>query len=70
MTHRVVIVDDEKPARDRLRRLIGDHTDFVVVGEADDVPSAVALIDRERARGIPANRISAVRRLIDPTSMA
>jgi DNA-binding LytR/AlgR family response regulator len=48
MTYRVVIADDEKPARDRLRRLIDDHPDFVVVGEADDLPSAVALIDRER----------------------
>ncbi|HKB08359.1 MAG TPA: response regulator [Candidatus Polarisedimenticolia bacterium] len=48
MTHRVVIVDDEKPARDRLRRLLADHADFVVAGEADDLPSAVALIDRER----------------------
>jgi two-component system, LytTR family, response regulator len=48
MTYRVVIADDEKPARDRLRRLIDDHRDFVVVGEADDLPSAVALIDRER----------------------
>lgn len=48
MTCRVVIADDEKPARDRLRRLIADHPDFVVVGEADDLPSAVALIDRER----------------------
>ncbi len=48
MTFRVVIADDEKPARDRLRRLIADHPDFVVVGEADDLRSAVALIDRER----------------------
>jgi len=48
MTHRAVIVDDERPARDRLRRLIGDHPDFVIVGEADDLISAVALIDRER----------------------
>lgn len=48
MTWRVVIADDEKPARDRLRRLIADHGDFVVAGEADDLRSAVALIDRER----------------------
>lgn len=48
MTWRVVIADDEKPARDRLRRLIADHGDFAVVGEADDLRSAVALIDRER----------------------
>jgi two-component system LytT family response regulator len=47
-TLRVVIVDDEQPARDRVRRLLRDHADFVLVGEAGDVPSAVELIDRER----------------------
>ena len=45
---RVVIVDDEKPARDRLRRLLADHPDFVVVGEASDASSAVDLLERER----------------------
>lgn len=45
---RVVLVDDEKPARDRLRRLLRDHPDFVVVGEAGDVPTAVELLERER----------------------
>ena len=48
MSVRVVIVDDEKPARDRLLRLLGAHPDFLVVGEAADAPSAAALIDRER----------------------
>ena len=48
MTLRVAIVDDEKPARDRLRRLLADHPDLVVVGEAADASSAVDLIDRER----------------------
>jgi two-component system LytT family response regulator len=47
VTVRAVIVDDEKPARDRLRRLLADHQDFVVVGEAVSAPSAVELIDRE-----------------------
>lgn len=47
-TVRAVLVDDEKPARDRLRRLLADHPDVAVVGEAADAPSAVALIDRER----------------------
>ena len=45
---RVVVVDDEKPARDRLRRLLSDHPDLVLVGEASDSGTAVALIDRER----------------------
>jgi len=44
---RVALVDDEEPARDRLRRLLGDHADFTVVGEAWDVASAVELLDRE-----------------------
>ena len=48
MTLRVAIVDDEKPARDKLRRLLADHADFVLVGEAADATSAVELIDRER----------------------
>jgi len=45
---RVVIVDDEKPARDRLRRLLQEHPDFTLAGEAADVASAVELLDRER----------------------
>ncbi len=48
MSIRAVIVDDEKPARDRIRRLLADHADFVLVGEAADGTSAVALIDSER----------------------
>lgn len=45
MSLRVVIVDDEKPARDRIRRLLRDHPDLEVIGEAADVSSAVRLID-------------------------
>jgi len=48
MMMRVVIVEDEKPARDRLRRLLNEHTDCELVGEAGDATAAVALIDRER----------------------
>jgi two-component system LytT family response regulator len=48
MTVRLVIVDDEKPARDRLRRFLAEHRDFEVVGEAADATAAVELIDRER----------------------
>ena len=48
MTLRVAIVDDEKPARDRLRRLLAALPDVELVGEAGDVASAVALLDRER----------------------
>ena len=33
---RVLLVDDETPARDRLRRLLGAHADVTCVGEAAD----------------------------------
>ena len=48
MRLRVAIVDDEKPARDRLRRLLGAMPEVELVGEAGDVASAVELLDREK----------------------
>jgi DNA-binding LytR/AlgR family response regulator len=48
MSLRVAIVDDEKPARDRLRRLLAVIPDVSVAGEAGDVSGAVELLDRER----------------------
>ncbi len=48
MTIRAAIVDDEKPARDRIRRLLEDHPDVALIGEAADGPSAVELLERER----------------------
>ncbi len=46
MKLRVVIVDDEKPARDRLKRLLAGLPDIELVGEAEDVAGAVELFDR------------------------
>jgi len=48
MKLRVAIVDDEKPARDRLRRLLAAIPDVELIGEAGDVASAVELLDREK----------------------
>ena len=48
MVWRCVVVDDEKPARERLKRLIGAHDDFEVVGEASDPASAIETIDSLR----------------------
>ena len=48
MKLRVAIVDDEKPARDRLRRLLAPMPDVELVGEAGDVASAVELLEREK----------------------
>ena len=45
---RLVIVDDEAPARANLRAALGSiPLDVEVVGEAHDVESAVALLEKE-----------------------
>lgn len=46
---RVLIVDDEAPARQRLRELLGGRRDVTIAAEADDVDGAVAAI---RSRSI------------------
>ena len=42
---RVLIVDDEAPARERLRRLLTHHADVLVVGEAQDAGEALRRVD-------------------------
>ena len=44
----ILIVDDEKPARDRLRQLIDDTGKHVVVGEAANGEQAIELATREQ----------------------
>ena len=44
----VVLVDDEPPARERLRRLLGEHADVRVGGEAGSGLEAVELSEAER----------------------
>jgi two-component system LytT family response regulator len=48
MTLRAVVVDDEAPARAKLRRYLAGSDGMLWVGEAGDGPSAVGLIRRER----------------------
>ena len=48
MSVRCVIVDDEAPARARLKRLLAGHDDFELIGEAADVGAAVRLIDEKQ----------------------
>src|SRR5690242_12840362 len=41
---RTLLVDDEQPARERLRQLLGTHADVDVIGEAEDGVQAAELI--------------------------
>jgi two-component system, LytTR family, response regulator len=45
---RVAIVDDERPARDRLRQLLKDRPEFEIVGEAANGKQALGLLQDER----------------------
>lgn len=45
---RVLIVDDELPARDKVRRFLAAAPEVEVAGEAADGPAAVDLVRRER----------------------
>lgn len=47
MGYRCVVIDDEKPARERIKRLLADHPDFELVGEAANADAAVALIEAQ-----------------------
>ncbi len=42
---KVLIVDDEKPARDRLRRLLGGLSDYSVIADAANGHDAIALTE-------------------------
>jgi two-component system LytT family response regulator len=44
---RVAIVEDEPPARAKLRRLLAGHARYRIVGEAEDVAGGVALLRRD-----------------------
>jgi two-component system LytT family response regulator len=48
MTLRAVVIDDEAPARAKIRRYLAEHEGVIWVGEASDGPSAVTLVRRER----------------------
>jgi two-component system, LytTR family, response regulator len=45
---RVLIVDDEAPARSKVRRLLRPHTDLEVVGEASTGAEAIRLVRKTR----------------------
>jgi len=45
---RILIVDDETPARERLKRLLADIAGVELVGEAENGPQALTLIEQEQ----------------------
>ena len=45
MKIRCVVIDDEKPARDRIKRLLAADQNFELVGEVADADAAVRLVD-------------------------
>lgn len=47
MTRRVIVVDDEPLARERLQQLLAWHDGYVVVAECTDGDEALAAVDRE-----------------------
>lgn len=47
-TTRILIVDDQPIVREGLSSLLSKQPDFDVCGEADDVPSAMRLVDEAR----------------------
>jgi two-component system response regulator AlgR len=46
MSLRVLIVDDEPPARERLSSMLAEVGDFVLAGEADNGEQAIDMVDR------------------------
>lgn len=49
MSYRILIVDDEPLARERLRRLIAANTDWTVVGEVAHGEAALQWLDEQQA---------------------
>jgi len=46
-TFKAVIIDDERLAREEVKRALKKYTEFVIVGEANNVDAALTLIDKE-----------------------
>jgi len=46
-TFKAVIIDDERLAREEVKRALKKYAEFVIVGEANNVDAALTLIDKE-----------------------
>ena len=47
-TFKTVIIDDERLAREEVKRALQKYSEFVIVGEANNVDSALVVIDKEQ----------------------
>ena len=47
-TYKTIIIDDERLAREEVKRALSAYPEFVVLGEAANVDEAVVLIEKER----------------------
>lgn len=47
-TFKTVIIDDERLAREEVKRALHKYSEFVIVGEANNVDSAIEVIDKEQ----------------------
>ncbi|MDN3642945.1 LytTR family DNA-binding domain-containing protein [Lutimonas halocynthiae] len=47
-TYKTIIIDDERLAREEVKRALSAYPEFVVLGEAANVDEAIVLIDKER----------------------
>jgi two-component system LytT family response regulator len=49
MKFNTIIIDDEEPARERIKRLLVNHSNIIeIIGEADDGESAYKIINKKR----------------------
>ena len=46
--YRTLIIDDERLAREEVRRSLENYPEFTIVGEANNVEVAKALIEKEQ----------------------
>lgn len=46
-TYKTIIIDDERLAREEVKRALSNYPEFVVIGEAANVDDAIVLIEKE-----------------------
>ena len=49
-SYKTIIIDDERLAREEVKRALSAYPEFMVLGEAANVDEAMVLIEKERRR--------------------